>query len=90
MPPGPAVNVAIAIALLLWLGPQRNSQNLTQIENPAASLAVKLAGANIMLVLFNLIPGLSRGWWLRVARTARHVDVRARLSSQPGSGKAWP
>jgi Zn-dependent protease/CBS domain-containing protein len=53
---GPAVNVAIAIALLLWLGPRLNPQNLTQIENPAVSLAVKLAGANIMLVLFNLIP----------------------------------
>jgi len=53
---GPAVNVAIAIALLLWLGPRLNPENLTQIENPAVSLAVKLAGANIMLVLFNLIP----------------------------------
>ncbi len=53
---GPAVNVAIAIALLLWLGPRLNPQNLTQIENPAVSLAVKLAGANVMLVLFNLIP----------------------------------
>jgi Zn-dependent protease/CBS domain-containing protein len=53
---GPAVNVAIAIALLLWLGPRLNPENLTQIENPAVSLAVKLAGANVMLVLFNLIP----------------------------------
>ena len=53
---GPAVNVAIAIALLLWLGPRLNPQNLTQIENPAVSLAVKLAGAHVMLVLFNLIP----------------------------------
>src|SRR3989337_4019737 len=35
---GPAVNVVIAAVLLLWLGPQLDPANLTQIENPAASL----------------------------------------------------
>jgi Zn-dependent protease len=53
---GPAVNVVIAAGLLLWLGPRLNPETLTEIENPAVSLAAKLAGANIMLVLFNLIP----------------------------------
>ena len=53
---GPAVNVVIAGALLLWLGPRLDPQNLSQIENPAISLAAKVAGANIVLVLFNMIP----------------------------------
>ena len=88
---GPAVNVAIAIALLLWLGPRLNPQNLTQIENPAVSLAVKLAGANVMLVLFNLIPAFP---WMAAACCAHCSpcgwEMRALLSSQPGSGKALP
>jgi Zn-dependent protease/CBS domain-containing protein len=53
---GPAVNVVIAAGLLLWLGPRLYPETLTEIENPAVSLAAKLAGTNIMLVLFNLIP----------------------------------
>lgn len=53
---GPVVNMVIAAGLLLWLGHRLNPETLTDIENPAVSLAAKLAGANIMLVLFNLIP----------------------------------
>jgi Zn-dependent protease len=53
---GPAVNVVIAAGLLLWLGARLDPQNLTQIENPAVSMAAKVAGANIILVLFNMIP----------------------------------
>jgi Zn-dependent protease len=53
---GPAVNVVIAAVLLLWLGFRIDPQNLIAIENPAISLAAKVAGANIILVLFNLIP----------------------------------
>jgi Zn-dependent protease/CBS domain-containing protein len=53
---GPAVNVAIAALLLLWLGPRLDPANLTRIDDPTVSLAAKLAGANIVLVLFNMIP----------------------------------
>jgi Zn-dependent protease/CBS domain-containing protein len=53
---GPAVNVVIAAALLLWLGPRFNAETLTQIDNPAVSMAAKVAGANIILVVFNMIP----------------------------------
>ncbi len=53
---GPAVNVAIAALLLLWRGPRLDPANLTRIDDPAVSLAAKLAGANIVLVLFNMIP----------------------------------
>jgi Zn-dependent protease len=53
---GPAVNVVIAAGLLLWLGSQLNPENLAKIEDPTVSLAVKVAGANIVLVLFKMIP----------------------------------
>ena len=53
---GPAVNVVIATALLLWLGARLDPENLTKIEDPAVSMAAKVAGANIMLVVFNMIP----------------------------------
>ena len=53
---GPAVNVVIAAVLLLWLGSRLDPENLTRIEDPAVSLAAKVAGANIILVLFNMIP----------------------------------
>ena len=53
---GPAVNVVIAAVLLLYLGTQLDPENLARIDDPTVSLAAKLAGANIILVLFNLIP----------------------------------
>ena len=53
---GPAVNVVIAAVLLLWLGFRVDPQNLVAIENSAISLAAKVAAANIILVLFNMIP----------------------------------
>ncbi|MGE4373326.1 MAG: site-2 protease family protein [Xanthobacter sp.] len=53
---GPAVNVVIAALLFLWLGATVNVDDLTKIEDPGTSMLVKLAGANVFLVLFNLIP----------------------------------
>jgi len=54
---GPAVNVVIAAGLLLWLGSRFNPESLAgQMQDPAVSLAAKVAGANIILVLFNMIP----------------------------------
>ena len=52
---GPAVNLVIGLALLLaWgsLGPRE----LADIDNPHLSLVARLAGANLFLALFNLIP----------------------------------
>jgi Zn-dependent protease len=51
-----AVNVVIAAVLLLWLGSRLDPENLTKIDDPAVSMAAKVAGANIILVLFNMIP----------------------------------
>ena len=53
---GPAVNVVIATVLLVWLGSRLDPENLTKIDDPAVSMAAKVAGANIILVLFNMIP----------------------------------
>jgi len=57
---GPAVNVVIAALLLLvlaatWPG-DLPLDDLSKIEDPGTSMLVKLAGANIFLVVFNLIP----------------------------------
>jgi Zn-dependent protease/CBS domain-containing protein len=88
---GPAVNVLIAGALLLWLGPRIDPQNLAQIENPAVSLAVKVAGANIILVLFNMIPAfpMDGGRVLRALLAMRMTHARAtELAAAIGQGFA--
>jgi Zn-dependent protease len=85
------VNVVIAAVLLLWLGTSLDPQNLTAIENPTVSLAAKLAGANIVLVLFNMIPAfpMDGGRVLR-ALLAMHVgNARAtELAASIGQGFA--
>lgn len=53
---GPLVNVVIAAVLLLILGAGLKVDDLSKIEDPGTSMLVKLAGANIFLVVFNLIP----------------------------------
>ncbi len=76
---GPAVNVVIAAVLLLWLGPRFDLANLTTIEDPAVSLAVKVAAANIILVVFNLIPAfpMDGGRVLRAILAMRMGNARA-------------
>jgi Zn-dependent protease/CBS domain-containing protein len=53
---GPLVNVAIAAILIFILGARLDPENLTKLQDPAVSMAAKLAAANVFLVLFNLIP----------------------------------
>jgi Zn-dependent protease len=53
---GPAVNVVIAAVLILMLGATIDPQHLAQLDDPKISMIAKLAGANIFLVLFNMIP----------------------------------
>ena len=88
---GPAVNVVIAAGLLLWLGPQLDPENLTKIEDPTVSLAIKVAGANIILVLFNLIPAfpMDGGRVLRALLAMRMGNARAtELAATIGQGFA--
>lgn len=52
---GPLVNVAIAFVLILILGSVL-PENMERIDDPRVSFVARLAGANIFLVLFNMIP----------------------------------
>lgn len=52
---GPLVNVVIAFVLFLVLG-AIHPDDVTHIEDPGVSLLARLAGANVFLVLFNMIP----------------------------------
>lgn len=88
---GPLVNVAIAAVLLLWLGTNLNPENLTQVGNPSVSIMAKLAGANIMLVLFNMIPAfpMDGGRVLRAVLAMWVGNARAtELAASIGQGFA--
>ena len=52
---GPLVNVVIAAILLVILGGILPAGSL-ELDNPGVNLLARLAGANIFLVVFNLIP----------------------------------
>jgi Zn-dependent protease/CBS domain-containing protein len=87
---GPAVNVAIIVALLLWLGPRLDPQSLTKIEDPATSMAVKLLAANIILVVFNMIPAfpMDGGRVLRALLAIKLGNARA-TEVAAGIGQAF-
>lgn len=53
---GPLVNLAIAIGLMLWLGHSLTEQDFNTIGNSQASLALRIAAANLILMTFNLLP----------------------------------
>ncbi len=53
---GPAVNVVIAVILILALNARFDLEALQRLDNPALSFMVRLASVNVFLVLFNLIP----------------------------------
>jgi Zn-dependent protease/CBS domain-containing protein len=53
---GPAVNVVIALVLILFLGTNLEGAAAAELENPRTSMLARLAAANIFLVVFNMIP----------------------------------
>jgi Zn-dependent protease/CBS domain-containing protein len=88
---GPAVNVAIAALLLVWVGSHLDVENLMKIEDPSVSLAVKVMGANIILVVFNMIPAfpMDGGRVLRALLAMRMGNVRAtEMAAKIGQGFA--
>jgi Zn-dependent protease/CBS domain-containing protein len=88
---GPAVNVVIAIVLFLYLGATLDPENLSRIEDPKVSMAVKVLFANIILVLFNLIPAfpMDGGRVLRALLAMRMGNARAtELAASIGQGFA--
>jgi Zn-dependent protease/CBS domain-containing protein len=53
---GPAVNVVIAVFLIVVLGAGVDVSVLEEIENPEPGFLARLAAVNVFLVLFNMIP----------------------------------
>jgi Zn-dependent protease len=53
---GPAVNVVIAVLLILFAGAKLGMDSLVSIENTSAGFIDRLAEVNLFLALFNLIP----------------------------------
>jgi stage IV sporulation protein FB len=89
---GPAVNVVIALLLFLLLGATVDFERAAQIENPGVGLLVRLAGANVFLVLFNLIPAfpMDGGRVLRAILAMRRPHAQAtRIAARIGQGAAF-
>jgi stage IV sporulation protein FB len=76
---GPLVNVVIAAILFLLLGARVETGDIAQIESARMSMLGRLAGVNVLLVLFNLIPAFPTdgGRVLRALLALRMGRVRA-------------
>jgi Zn-dependent protease/CBS domain-containing protein len=89
---GPLVNVVIALILIFVLGARLDPATLTQIENPGPGFLARLAGVNVFLVLFNLIPAfpMDGGRVLRALLAFRLGRRRAtEIAAQIGQGLAF-
>src|SRR5262245_60389405 len=53
---GPAVNVVIALALILFANANLHTRGLTAVESTNISMVDKLAVVNLFLAIFNMIP----------------------------------
>ncbi|MEI6572331.1 MAG: site-2 protease family protein [Alphaproteobacteria bacterium] len=53
---GPFVNLVIALGLMLWLGSSLTEEDFNNIGNSQASLTLRIAAANLILMTFNLLP----------------------------------
>jgi Zn-dependent protease/CBS domain-containing protein len=89
---GPAVNVVIAAVLIAIVGSGLDGAAMADLENPRAGLLARLAGANIFLVVFNMIPAfpMDGGRVLRaiLAMSRSHADA-TRIAARIGQGAAF-
>ena len=53
---GPAINLVIAAVILAVMGTSLNTDDLAAIGNASTSLAIRIAAANLILMVFNLLP----------------------------------
>ncbi|TWG97154.1 Zn-dependent protease [Mesorhizobium sp. J18] len=89
---GPLVNVVIAALIFLALGGVTGIDQMAAIENPRADFLVRLAGVNVFLVLFNLIPAfpMDGGRVLRALLATRLSWSRAtQIAASIGQGLAF-
>jgi stage IV sporulation protein FB len=90
---GPAVNGVIAFVLIAAFGADLDPElRVASVDDPKVAFATRLAVANLMLGLFNLIPAfpMDGGRVLRALLSFRLDRVRAtRISTRIGQGIAF-
>jgi Zn-dependent protease/CBS domain-containing protein len=89
---GPLVNVAIAGLILLLLRTTVGMEQIAGIEDPQMGFLARLAGVNVFLVLFNMIPAfpMDGGRVLRAALASRLSWSRAtQIAAIIGQGLAF-
>jgi Zn-dependent protease len=88
---GPAVNLVIAAVLFLFLGEKFNLEHIVRIEEAEPNLIAQVAVANLVLLIFNLIPAfpMDGGRVLRAVLALRLGHARAtRIAATLGQGLA--
>ncbi len=89
---GPLVNVAIAGVLFIMLGSSVGMEQMEGVEDPQRSFLGRLAGVNVFLVLFNMIPAfpMDGGRVLRAALASWLSWSRAtQIAAMIGQGLAF-
>ena len=89
---GPAVNVGIVLLLLIVAGPMTGAGASLQLMDARAGILDRLFWANIIIVLFNLIPAfpMDGGRVLRAILALRMEYVRAtQIAARIGQGLAF-
>lgn len=89
---GPAVNIVIAAVLIVFLGATVDLTTLPRIDDPRVGFVAQLAGINIFLAAFNLIPAfpMDGGRVLRALLAIRRSRRRAtEIAAQIGQAAAF-
>lgn len=89
---GPAVNVVIALVLMLFLDARFEIATIEALDDPALNFLARLATVNIFLVIFNMIPAfpMDGGRVLRALLATRYSRSKAtRIAARIGQGFAF-
>ena len=89
---GPAVNVVIALVLVLLLGARFDLAQMAELQQATSTLTGRIAAANVALVIFNLIPAfpMDGGRVLRALLAVPLGYTRAtRVAATIGQGLAF-